>query len=162
MFAWTIFPLVEIMMIQMESDPGLEWVGLLNENTELDLVNLNQAVQGQSFKPREQALFFGKALQDESSTITHHFEEPGLLYPDLEAGVFLSRKLVMDIWNIIKNKESVTQHEHFPSDFNIDPAHEFAKFLSGQGVMLQNIPQICTTKAAGCFTYARKSGNTHL
>ena len=72
-------------MIQMEADDGLDWIALLNENTEIDLKNLNDLVQKKSFKPREQALFFGKALKDKDPTIIHHFSQEDLLYPDLEA-----------------------------------------------------------------------------
>ena len=144
-------------MIQMESDQGLDWIGILNENTEVDFVNLNTVVKEKSFKPREEPLFFGKALKDESSTIIHHFAEPGLLYPDLEAGVFLSRKLVMELWQSVKDQDSLRTNDDFPSDFNIDPAYEFAKYLASQGIHLQNIPHICTTKAAGCITYSRRA-----
>ena len=33
------------MMIQMESEKGLDWIPLLSENTEVDLRNLNEVVQ---------------------------------------------------------------------------------------------------------------------
>jgi hypothetical protein len=45
-------------------------------------------------------------------------------YPDLEAGIFLSRKLVFSL------HERLTKNEAAPShSFNIDPSYEFAKFL---------------------------------
>ena len=157
--AWTIFPLIEVMMIQLEAEERLDWICLLNENTELDLRNLNELVQKKSLKPREEALFFGRALKDKEPTIIHHFSQDKLLYPDPEAGMFLSRRLVMDLWRRMKDPESLAQDSQFPSDFNIDPAYEFAKFVynEGEGVALENIAQICTQKAAGCVTYSRNA-----
>ena len=155
--AWTIFPLIEVMMIQLEAEDRLDWICLLNENTELDLRNLNELVQKKSLKPREEALFFGRALQDKEPTIIHHFSQDKLLYPDPEAGMFLSRKLVLDLWRRIKDPHTLAKDSQFPSDFNIDPAYEFAKFVfnEGEGVALENIAQICTQKASGCVTYSR-------
>ena len=142
------------MNIQFEADDGLEWVALLNENTEMDLLNLNELVQKKSFKPREQALFVGKGLKDADATIIHHFSRDQLVYPDLEAGIFLSRKLVSNLW---KDEGSMLKNKNFPADFNIDPAYEFAKYVynDGEGVALENIPQICTQKATGCITFSR-------
>jgi len=154
-FAWTIFPLLEVMKIQLEADEALDWIALLNENTEVDLINLNDLVRKKSFKPREEALFFGKALKDSDPTIVHHFSSDELLYPDLEAGIFLSRKLVYNLW---QTGEPVLQQKNFPNDFNIDPSYEFAKFVynDGSGVMLENISEMCTKKSAGCITFSRK------
>ena len=142
------------MNIQFEADAGLEWVALLNENTEMDLLNLNELVQKKSFKPREQPLFVGKGLKDSDATIIHHFSRDQLVYPDLEAGIFLSRKLVSNLW---KDENEMLKNKNFPTDFNIDPAYEFAKFVynDGEGAVLENIPQICTQKAAGCITFSR-------
>ena len=81
------------MKIQLEADEALDWIALLNENTEVDLINLNDLVRKKSFKPREEALFFGKALKDSDPTIVHHFSSDGLLYPDLEAGIFCPENL---------------------------------------------------------------------
>ena len=45
----------------------------------------------------------------------------------------------------------------FYLDFNIDPAYEFAKFLDIEAdVQLQNIAEICSKKAPGCMTHARR------
>ena len=118
------------MKIQLEADEALDWIALLNENTEVDLINLNDLVRKKSFKPREEALFFGKALKDSDPTIVHHFSSDELLYPDLEAGIFLSRKLVYNLW---QNGEPVLQQKNFPNDFNIDPSYEFAKFVYNDG-----------------------------
>ena len=42
------------------------------------------------------------------------------------------------------------------TDFNIDAAYEFSKFLDIElDVKLQNIAEICSKKAPGCLTYAR-------
>ena len=121
--------MVIMMKLQLEAEERLDWICLLNENTELDLKNLNDLVQKKSLKPREDSLFFGRALQDMEPTIIHHFSQDKLLYPDLEAGVFMSRRLVLELWTRMKDAESLAQDSHFPSDFNIDPAYEFAKFV---------------------------------
>ena len=47
-------------------------------------------------------------------------------------------------------------NENFPSDFNIDPAYEFAKFLSKEmDVVLEDVPEICTQKTSGCVSFSR-------
>ena len=104
------------MMIQMESEKVIDWIALLNENTEVDLRNLNEVVQKRKLRPREEALFFGRAVKDESPTIIHHFDPTsrGLFYPYLEAGIFLSRKLVYDLWERLKNPENLQQNKAFP------------------------------------------------
>ena len=102
-------------MIQMESEKGLDWIALLSENTEVDLRNLNEVVQKKKLRPREESLFFGRALTDKSSTIIHHFEmDLERLYPDLEAGIFLSRKLVYELWDKLKDRESLQENKAFP------------------------------------------------
>ena len=107
------------MMIQMESEKGLDWIALLSENTEVDLRNLNEVVQKKKLRPREESLFFGRAVKDENPTIIHHFDSASreLLYPDLEAGIFLSRKLVYDLWEKLKDRENL-QHKAFPGCIN--------------------------------------------
>ena len=140
------------MMITM-GDLTTDWIALLNENTEIDLKNLKRLVLKNSFKPREESLFFGLGLEDSMSTIVHHFSDSKMLYPDLEAGIFLSRKLVLDLWRPLRDTES---NANFPSSFNIDPAYEFAKFLKMEmGVVLQNVPHMCTQKNPGCVTFTR-------
>merc|ERR1712013_506069 len=107
----------------------------------------------------EEPLFLGRALKDTESSIVHHFASPGVLdYPDLEAGFFLSRKLVLDLE---ADLEKIADGDKelkslFPSDFNIDPAYEFAKFLNkeGKGVELKNVDEICAKKSKkfNCIT----------
>merc|ERR1719397_958785 len=140
----------------MESEKGLDWIALLNENTEVELKNLNQVVRKKKLKPREESLFFGRALKDENPTIVHHFEmKEKRLYPDLEAGIFLSRKLVYELWEKLKDRENLQENEAFP-DFNIDAAYEFAKFLDiAVNVKLQHFEEICSRPNPGCLTYAR-------
>ena len=161
------------MKIQMESEKGIDWIALLSENTEVDLRTLNDVVQKKTLKPLTESLFFGRALKDKDPTIIHHFDSGSrLLYPDLEAGIFLSRKLVYDLWEILMREEdNLRQNKAFPGrnlvigvtfhpvylDFNIDPAYEFAKFLNIEAnVQMQNIAEICTKKAPGCMTFARR------
>jgi len=153
--AWTLFPLVEVLCSHLEEEPSIEWVAVLGETTHLDLKNLNLAVEKYKFNPTESPLFLGRALKDEDTTIVHHYDPPGkMLYPDLEAGIFLSRKLLLTL------KESLsTPSPLFPQDFNIDPAYEFAKYLyrDGDGVSLENIDEICGSQTSSykCFATAR-------
>jgi len=158
--AWTIFPLVEIMKIQMEAEEAVEWVAILNENTDIDLKNLNQAVEKYRFKAERESLFLGRGLRDETSTIVHHFDDfdrSGVVYPDLESGIFLSRKLVLDLWEKLQGEEMFA-NKLFPRDFNIDPSYEFAKYLyaGGDGVALTHLDEICGKKSGvKCITYIR-------
>jgi len=162
--AWTIFPLISTLREEMVSEPDLDWVAILNENTEIDLRNLNEAVQTYAYKAKEEALFLGRGLKDESSTIIHHFdsfESTGVVYPDLEAGIFLSRKLILDLGEELEF--SIDEKPmNFPSDFNIDASYEFAKFLlkggPDKGVKLTHHDEICAKKNSNpkCLSYPRQ------
>lgn len=159
---WTIFPLLEIMNIQLEAESAVEWIALLNENTDVDLRNLNEAVEKYKLKPVEDPIFLGRSLKDEDSTIVHHFdsfERSGVLFPDLESGIFLSRKLVLDLVEKLKGDEMST-NSLFPFDFNIDASYEFAKFLydNGEGVSLTHLDEICAKKSSSikCITSIRQ------
>ena len=150
------------MKIQLEAEQSLEWVSLLNENTDIDLKNLNEAVEKYNFKPIEEALFLGRGLKDTQSTIVHHFDDfasSGVVYPDLESGIFLSRQLVLDLWEKVKDEEDISTNKLFPKDFNIDPAYEFAKFVNnnGKGVALKHLEEICAKKSSTikCMTFPR-------
>jgi len=158
--AWTIFPIIKVLADHMKAEETIEWAAVLAENTDIGLVNLNLAVEKySSFRPSEEPLFLGRALKDTESSIVHHFASPGVLdYPDLEAGFFLSRKLVLDLE---ADLEKIADGDKelkslFPSDFNIDPAYEFAKFLNkeGKGVELKNVDEICAKKSKkfNCIT----------
>ena len=104
------------MKIQMESEKVINWIALLSENTEIDLRTLNEVVQKKTLRPVTESLFFGRALKDKDPTIIHHFESGSdLMYPDLEAGIFLSRKLVYDLWEIlIREQENLRRNKAFP------------------------------------------------
>ena len=149
------------MMIHLEAEPGIDWVTILNENTELDLQNLNHLVHKKmSLKPREKSLFFGRGLQDSEPTIVHHFSQDKILYPDLEAGIFLSRKLVLDLWKLMSSVSPEKPNENLPyplmTKFTVDPAYEFAKFLSKEmDVVLEDVPEACTKKGSGCVSFSR-------
>ena len=105
-------------MIHLEAEPGIDWVTILNENTELDLQNLNHLVHKKMYlKPREKSIFFGRGLQDSEPTIVHHFSQDKILYPDLEAGIFLSRKLVLDLWKLMSSATPEKPNENFQHRF---------------------------------------------
>ena len=108
----------QVLAAEMAAEETVEWAAVLAENTELDLANLNQAVEKYKyvfvtivitmflvkiltiarFRALDDSLFLGRSLKDSSSTIVHHFAESGsLAFPDPEAGIFLSRKLVMEL-----------------------------------------------------------------
>ena len=100
----------------MESEKVIEWIALLSENTEVDLRTLNDVVQKKTLRPVTESLFFGRALKDKDPTIIHHFDSASdLIYPDLEAGIFLSRKHVYDLWEILmREQENLRQNKAFP------------------------------------------------
>lgn len=155
---WSIFPLVGMINQELESVTDIEWVAILNENTDVDLRKLNEAVGKYEFNSVEDPLFLGRGIKDSGSTIIHHFEPPGLLYPDLESGIFLSKKLITDLWTQLSENPDQFP-EGFPQDFNIDPAYEFAKFLSKNGVKLTHIEEICakrTSATKNCITSTRQ------
>jgi hypothetical protein len=73
-----------------------------------------------------------------------------VLFPDIDAGFFLSRALIEDI-----------SGKKYPSDFNIDAPYEFAKFVydEGKGVSLTSLDEFCgNTKPKHpekCITHPR-------
>jgi len=159
--AWTIFPIIKVLAAHMKAEETVEWGAILAENTDIDLRNLNLAVEKYStFRPSEEPLFLGRVLRDTESSIVHHFARPGALdYPDTESGIFLSRKLVLDVEADLQKLDEggdKSLKSLFPSDFNIDPAYEFAKFLNkeGKGVELKNVDEICAKKSKklNCMT----------
>ena len=145
----------------MKAEETVEWGAILSENTDLDLKSLGLAAEKYpSFRPSEEPLFLGRVLRDTESSIVHHFARPGALdYPDTESGIFLSRKLVLDVEADLQKLDEggdKSLKSLFPSDFNIDPAYEFAKFLNkeGKGVELKNVDEICAKKSKelNCIT----------
>jgi len=159
--AWTLFPLLKVMKESLENTEDLEWSAILNENAEIDLKKLNEAVEKYRFRPSEQALFLGRGLKDSTSTIVHHFDSSELKFPDLESGIFLSRKLVFDLWDELEHAIDEFP-QYFPKDFNIDPAFEFSKFLfkegSPEGVSLTHVDEICgkkTSPNSNCFIFTK-------
>lgn len=152
---WTMFPLIEVLASHMVAEESLEWAAILSENTKVDLKNLNIAVEKYQFNPTGERIFLGRGLKDSDTTIVHHFDHPSLLYPDLESGIFLSRKLILDL------KEELDQESNdlFPKDFNIDPAYEFAEYINrnGEGTKLKHLDEICAKKSTKhkCITFAQ-------
>ena len=144
----------------MKAEETVEWGAILSENTDLDLKSLGLAAEKYpSFRPSEEPLFLGRVLRDTESSIVHHFARPGALdYPDTESGIFLSRKLVLDLEADLQklDRGDKSLKSLYPSDFNIDPAYEFAKFLKkeGKGVGLKNVDEICAKKSKelNCIT----------
>ncbi|XP_023342428.1 beta-1,3-glucosyltransferase isoform X2 [Eurytemora carolleeae] len=138
----------------LSSNEDIDWVGILDENTELNLRVLGEYVkmkQGE-LSPKTTSLFMGHELTDEESTIIHHFSSSELRYPDTQAGIFLSRKLVLDLQEKYTGDPSL--------DFHIDPAYELTDFIKAQlGIELTNVKELCLRepKKAGdkCITYPR-------
>jgi len=161
--AWTYFPLFPFLAEYLENNQLVDWVAILNENTQLNLRALIAYAQQrkEELKPREERYFMGRALKDESPTIIHHFhmntEENTVTYPDHQLGIFLSRKLVLDLKD--KTKAAAAN-----LDFHIDPEFELAKFLltdSELGVGLTDVTQLCPKEpkrdqlVAPCVTHPR-------
>ena len=69
-------------------------------------------------------------------------------YPDTQAGLFLSRKLVLDLQEKYPGDPSL--------DFHIDPAYEFAAFIKQElEVELTHVPGLCLRepKKSGEYIY---------
>jgi len=156
--AWTYFPLFKTLQEKLVADTSLEWVGVLNENTQIDLKALGEYAKHAKgkLKPAEDRLFLGRALKDAAPSIVHHFKtntkEKTVLFPDPESGIFLSRKLVLDL--------ATTPEAPREIDFNIDASFELADFLLAElGVQLTDVPELCSKepKKAGkmCVSFPR-------
>ena len=154
-FAWTYFPIVSNLAEKLEENPGVDFVGFLRENTNRNLAflcNFAKTIQGK-VNPREESLFYGKGLKDESPTIIHHFhqnkEDSPLLFPDPEAGIFMSRHLILNLLKNLPDKQ----------DFNIDPEFELSLHLSNAlNVKLTHVKELCAkapTRPESCITHPR-------
>jgi UDP-glucose:O-linked fucose beta-1,3-glucosyltransferase len=155
-FAWTYFPIITQLAQKLEENPGVDFVGILRENTALNLGALGRYAQNNLGKnnPKEENIFYGKGLKDEAPSIVHHFhqnsEEETILYPDPEAGIFLSRHLVQQLSTKLPEKQ----------DFNIDAEFELAAYLlRNLEVKLTHIPELCSKApsagGASCITHPR-------
>lgn len=154
--AWTYFPLFDFLAGKLEEGDGIGWVGILAENTEVDIRALGEfAGKYNDMDPSQVDLYGGRALADAEPTIIHHFhtdtEDKKLMFPDPDSGIFLSRSLVLKLKGKSKSTSSI--------DFNIDPTFELSKFLVEElKVELTNIEEACSRKKTkgNCATYPRQ------
>ncbi|XP_067931636.1 beta-1,3-glucosyltransferase-like [Watersipora subatra] len=126
---WTFYPLLKELKDLYESD-NIDWVLVIQEHTEVDLVLLQKLITSfNSSAPQ----FIGRALQDKTPTIIHHYENTSLKYPDSSSGMLLS-------WPLITSRPN-----REPIDFNIDPQHELARYLydDGKGTALTDAAEFC-------------------
>ncbi|KAI5624972.1 beta-1,3-glucosyltransferase [Silurus asotus] len=116
------------------------WVVFLEEETNVKLEKLHSIFK--KFE-RQKEWFLGKPLQDDESTIIHHYafaDNPSAFkYPDFSAGWALSMPLV----NRLSSK---VQNQPLRSDFTIDLKHEVALYIwdEGKGPRLTGVPELCT------------------
>jgi len=154
--AWTFFPLFDHLAEKLEGEEKIEWVGILNENTELDIKGLGEYMGVvKELTPRKDNIFIGRGLTDSEPTIIHHFHmdtaDSKLVYPDTDSGIFLSRALILNLKGKSKSTSEI--------DFNIDPSFELARFLKEElDVDLTNVDKLCSKKksAGACITYPRQ------
>ncbi|KAJ8404724.1 hypothetical protein AAFF_G00335870 [Aldrovandia affinis] len=154
---WSIIPLLPYFSASFGRNSS--WIVFLEEETNMKVAKL-LLMLGRFDRWKE--WFLGKALQDEESTIIHHYafaDSPSVFkYPDFAAAWALSLPLV----NRLANK---MRDEPLKSDFTIDLKHEIALYIweEGRGPRLTAVPELCTEpesspRAQNCAT----SFNTYL
>ncbi|XP_077534991.1 beta-1,3-glucosyltransferase-like isoform X2 [Haemaphysalis longicornis] len=142
--AWTVFPLIPRLR-ELHRD-GEGWFFFCDETTGVDLALLREAVRGRDCT---HACFVGHALWDQEATITHHFEEArSLAYPDISAGMVLSKATL--------ERAAKALETTLPDDFSIDRQYEIAKFLRAHcdGLLLEHAEAFCLgERKEGCATW---------
>ncbi|KAK8763896.1 hypothetical protein V5799_033493 [Amblyomma americanum] len=143
--AWTMFPLFQRLRRRHKHDG--DWFFFCDDTTGVDLALLHRTLRGLN---STQAHFVGHALRDEEATIVHHFDEArSLAYPDLSAGMALSKAALQRVAEAL----DVTS----PDDFTIDRQYEVAKFLKAHcgGLLLEHSESFCLgERREGCATWA--------
>ncbi|XP_062872861.1 beta 3-glucosyltransferase a [Trichomycterus rosablanca] len=153
---WSILPLLPYFSSHFGRNSS--WIFFLEEETNVKLERLQSIIN--KFDRRKE-WFLGKPLQDDESTIIHHYafaENPSeFKYPDFSAGWALSTPLI--------NRLAIRfQQQPLKSDFTIDLKHEVALYIwdEGKGPRLTAVPELCTLpepspRAQRCATTV----NTH-
>ncbi|KAM6960526.1 beta 3-glucosyltransferase a [Aplochiton taeniatus] len=135
---WSILPLLPYFSSSFGENSS--WIVFLEEETHIDMSKLVHILM--KFDYRKE-WFLGKPLQDEESTIIHHYafaENPSVFkYPDFSAAWSLSISLVKRLANKVRD-------EPLKSDFTIDLKHEIAMYIweNGKGPRLTGVPELCT------------------
>ncbi|XP_072557747.1 beta 3-glucosyltransferase a isoform X2 [Paramormyrops kingsleyae] len=135
---WSILPLLPFFSASYGRNSS--WIVFLEEETNVKLDKLLE-ILGKYDAKKE--WFLGKPLQDEESTIIHHYafaDNPSAFkYPDFGAAWALSSPLVNRLAEKLKN-------DPLKSDFTIDLKHEIALYIweNGNGPALTAIPELCT------------------
>ncbi|KAM3874719.1 beta 3-glucosyltransferase a [Diretmus argenteus] len=135
---WSILPLLPY--LSQSFGKNSSWIVFLEEETNVKMTKLVQVLT--KFDQNKE-WFLGKPLQDEESTIIHHYafaENPSIFkYPDFHAAWALSIPLVARLANKVRE-------EPLKSDFTIDLKHEVALYIweNGKGPHLTAVPELCT------------------
>ncbi|XP_076002020.1 beta 3-glucosyltransferase a isoform X2 [Genypterus blacodes] len=148
---WSILPLLPHLSSSFGKNSS--WIVFLEEETNVEMTKLLRVL---ARFDRHKEWFLGKPLQDEESTIIHHYafaENPSIFkYPDFAAAWALSTPLVARLANKVRN-------EPLKSDFTIDLKHEVALYIweNGKGPHLTAVPELCTepedsARAQHCVT----------
>lgn len=141
---WTVFPLLPRLDKLHRDREG--WFFFCDESTGVDLELLHNAVRGRASTKKH---FIGHALWDQEPTIIHHFEDArSLAYPDISAGMLLSKAAV-------ECAAQVAQRASL-NDFSIDRQYEIAKYLEKYcgDLLLEHVEAFCLgERREGCATW---------
>lgn len=146
---WSILPLLP--HLSQSFGKNSSWIVFLEEETN---VRVTKLVQVLAKFDKNKEWFLGKPLQDEESTIIHHYafaENPSIFkYPDFSAAWALSIPLVVRLASKVKG-------EPLKSDFTIDLKHEVALYIweNGNGPHLTAVPELCTEPDDSPQTFSR-------
>ncbi|XP_046543285.1 beta-1,3-glucosyltransferase-like [Haliotis rubra] len=146
---WTLFPVFSVFPDVFPSTP---WVFFCEEETRIKLPKLlNLLKRFDSSKD----VFLGRGLHDAQISIIHHFygsDDPeAFAMPDVRAGFLLSQPLVTRLAEMMKDLPGADLNS---IDFNIDPKHEFARYLLEKlGTSLTELTELCVLDSEDCATY---------
>ncbi|XP_071094064.1 beta-1,3-glucosyltransferase-like [Haliotis cracherodii] len=147
--AWTLFPVFSVFSNVFPSTP---WVFFCEEETRIKLPKLLNVLKGFD---SSKDVFLGRGLHDSHISIIHHFygfEDPeAFAFPDLRAGFLISRPLVNRLAEMMIDLSAADLNS---VDFNIDPKHEFARYLSEKlATNLTELTEFCVLDSEDCATY---------
>jgi len=155
---WTYFPILRSMVEMGKAlDRRIDWYIFIHESGRINAGNLEKMLKDQD--PNKE-LYFGKALRDKEHTIIHHFQSDlEFEYPDLSAGLILSRGLAEDLASFFRfHKLNIRA---WPEDFTIDMAFEMAQAIyyrhvddsDGTPVSMTHSDLMCSREGNGCASW---------
>lgn len=109
-------------LVDVFSKDNFQWVLFINEYTYVSVERLIKLLK--KIKHTE-SHFIGRALVDQQYSIIHHYDPPGLKYPDTAAGFLVS-------WNLISQQAKQPPR----IDFTIDPKYEVSTYSTSLSMIV--------------------------